>query len=633
MTKPTIADVEARASALEEETQALRGDLTTIGVKVEQYHAATTTKLDEMTKVLLEIQSKMTRQGAPDHPVKMPEPDHPKGLDLGKGPKIEAPEYPAIGQSSDPYRSYPAFEGLPEETPRHQFVRGQGSKPTQGQVRRPTERPPYADHYLVEPRDENPWYDGVYRPRPHSEPTFQTRPPDERRHQPRPLAEMNRQRPARNFDSIHRRLDLPLFQGEDVRGWLNRAERYFMLNNLSEYERLDASVLCFEGKALQWFEWREERQPFANWEELRLALIGRFQGQPGRTHEEFFALVQETDVSAYRDRFEALSSGLGGMTNEALMGNFMKGLKAQIREGVRVLRPKGLEEAMYLAQLVEDEKAAERSNQRAMPSQRIANTGPDTGGAREPAGRIPNHRKMTEADVESRRTRGLCYRCDERWMPGHKCKAAALKIILVGDDDSDDEGLRADEETKARSNLELVEVSLNSLSGLTPTRSMKLKGSIAGREVLVLVDSGATHNFISKDLVEEKNLALNDRGRFQVVLGTGAVEESRGICPNISLELPGYTCRADFLPIRMRGTDAILGWQWLQSLGDVKTNWRSLHMEFMDGDKPVTAVWRSRAGQNRGILPSIRARTGQYRRVLLGSFSSKIRGNRGTKGS
>ncbi|KAL9669884.1 hypothetical protein QQ045_007434 [Rhodiola kirilowii] len=390
---------------------------------------------------------------------------------------IDAVAAPGIEESSDPNVGRSAYQVLLENTPRPSHGRSRGRDFFQGQARHPAERHSFAEQYLGETLEDGLKSDGVYQPRPRSEPIFPTGHPGGKASQPRPWGETARTRP-------------------------------------------------------------------------------------------------ETSVDAYRERFEALSSGMAGMTNEALMGNFMKGLKAQIHEGVRVLRPRGLEEAMHLVQLIEDKKGAERSSQRAGPSPRLPRTEPSTGGAREkarePAGGDSTYRKMTEADVESRRARGLCYRCDERWMLGHKCMAVGLKVILVGEDDSDDEDFCSEEDPKAGSNLGLIEVSLNSLSGLTPTRSMKLKGRIAGRDVLVLVDSGATHNFISKDLVED------------------AVEESRGVCPNISLELPGYTCGADFLPIRMRGTDAILGWQWVQSLGDVKTNWRSLHMEFMDGDKPVT---------------------------------------------
>lgn len=41
-----------------------------------------------------------------------------------------------------------------------------------------------------------------------------------------------------------------------------------------------------------------------------------------------------------------------------------------------------------------------------------------------------------------------------------------------------------------------VEVALRSILGFSATRTMKLKGLAAGKEVVVMVNCSATHNFI-----------------------------------------------------------------------------------------------------------------------------------------
>lgn len=50
-----------------------------------------------------------------------------------------------------------------------------------------------------------------------------------------------------------------------------------------------------------------------------------------------------------------------------------------------------------------------------------------------------------------------------------------------------------------------MKVNLNSYSivGLDSSQTMKLKGEVIGRTVVVLVDSEATHNFLSDQLVDE----------------------------------------------------------------------------------------------------------------------------------
>lgn len=48
---------------------------------------------------------------------------------------------------------------------------------------------------------------------------------------------------------------------------------------------------------------------------------------------------------------------------------------------------------------------------------------------------------------------------------------------------------------------DMMELSLNSVVGLTTPRTMKLKDTIGPREITVLIDCRATHNFISLQLV------------------------------------------------------------------------------------------------------------------------------------
>lgn len=74
----------------------------------------------------------------------------------------------------------------------------------------------------------------------------------------------------------------------------------------------------------------------------------------------------------------------------------------------------------------------------------------------------------------------------------------------------------------------MAEVSLNSVSGLTPPRTMKVRGKIGDREVVVLIDSGATHNFLSTDIVDELTIIVTDSGPVGVKLGNGLIARSHG---------------------------------------------------------------------------------------------------------
>lgn len=66
--------------------------------------------------------------------------------------------------------------------------------------------------------------------------------------------------------------------------------------------------------------------------------------------------------------------------------------------------------------------------------------------------------------------------------------------------------------------LDVVEVSLNSVVWFIPNHILKIMGRIKEQDVLVLINSGATHNFISNKAVYRLRLCLTDTGSFWVVI-------------------------------------------------------------------------------------------------------------------
>ncbi|MCI41818.1 hypothetical protein A2U01_0063052, partial [Trifolium medium] len=52
-------------------------------------------------------------------------------------------------------------------------------------------------------------------------------------------------------------------------------------------------------------------------------------------------------------------------------------------------------------------------------------------------------------------------------------------------------------------------------------RTVKLQGSILGAPVVVLVDSGATHNFVSQQLVHKLGWVMEDTPKMDTELQQG----------------------------------------------------------------------------------------------------------------
>jgi hypothetical protein len=55
-----------------------------------------------------------------------------------------------------------------------------------------------------------------------------------------------------------RRIELPIFDGQNPDIWIIRTERFFQVQNYEDDEKLEASLIPFEDDALDWWH-REQR--------------------------------------------------------------------------------------------------------------------------------------------------------------------------------------------------------------------------------------------------------------------------------------------------------------------------------------------------------------------------------------
>ena len=413
-------------------------------------------------------------------------------------------------------------------------------------------------------------------------------------------------------DYRFKKLNILIFDGDDAYGWIYRMERFFKIQGVEASDQLQVAELCLEGEALSWYCWSEGRSPFRSWEGLKRRLLNRFQQtQQGNLFEQFLTITQDETVRAYVAQFEKLAGQLVGVSEDVLEATFIKGLKPDIRASVRVMHPEGLNHAMILAITIEENKGFDTGARGGGSYRSGGNTSNFSGyknnttsstrtllstattgnkGGNNTAGRTSQFKRLTEAELADKRSKGLCFKCDQKFGPGHICASrSSLQVLLVDEEDAyEEEDVEELKTTSEHAHLDMVEVSLNSVMGFTPYRTMKLRGKIGEREIVVLIDCGATHNFVSLKLVEELGLEVSDTGTLTVTLGNGGIATSRGTCKGLVLAFSEVQVMEDFIPLELGSTDAILGIKWLQTLGEVKMNWKLLTMKFMVGLAEVT---------------------------------------------
>ena len=124
-------------------------------------------------------------------------------------------------------------------------------------------------------------------------------------------------------------------------------------------------------------------------------------------------------------------------------------------------------------------------------------------------------RRLSEKQLQQKRQQGLCFRCDEKWSINHRCQRHGLSVLLTEEEEEATEDgefamaeVSTDEPYTTQPNPNSTpEVSLSSVMGLTSPKTMRLDGIMNKHDLVVMIDPGATHNFISK--VAAQQLGLN----------------------------------------------------------------------------------------------------------------------------
>ena len=261
---------------------------------------------------------------------------------------------------------------------------------------------------------------------------------------------------------LGQKLDMPIFCVENPEGWVFRAERFFHLNQLTVEEKLMAAVVCLDGDALMWYIWVESRKAFTSWAELKVQLLQHFRSTAeGSLCQKFLAIRQEGTIAEYRREFEVLSALLTEIFDEVLESTFVKGLKQEIQAELLVVDVHGLRQIMDQAQRIEEKNKMLKINGPRNYKQLVSPIREDFKPS-EPFSTRPvllNEKyssehgavgpwvrrecRLTEAELQEPRKRGLCYHWDEKFVVGHKCKRK-FNILVVREEELEMEGAEED---------------------------------------------------------------------------------------------------------------------------------------------------------------------------------------------
>ena len=384
------------------------------------------------------------------------------------------------------------------------------------------------------------------------------------------------------------RLEFPRFRGDDPATWVYKANQYFNFYHTPLSERLLMASFHMDGEALVWFQDCEASGEFVAWESFVEALLIKFGSFAYEDPMEALTRLRQTsNVINYKAQFEALSNRIRDLSENHKLSCFLSGLRDEIRLPVKMLNPKTLNEAFGLAKIQEEyvmsSKKFLKSSSLEMTKPSVLGPRPDT--KLDSKFKLPLQ-KLSPAQMEERRKKGLYFNCDEKFQPGHHCKSAKLfsleglcpfqgpsssvQLVELNEGDS---ALAYNSDVphlafvESEHNMLEPKITLYALLGSPSPSTMRIRGTINGHWVIILIDTGSTYDFLDAAILSKLQLQLDPTVSFEVKVANGETIKTKGVCVDVKVVMQGHIFSMDLNVLPLGDCKLVLGTQWLKSLG------------------------------------------------------------------
>ncbi|KAH0669516.1 hypothetical protein KY285_023683 [Solanum tuberosum] len=220
-----------------------------------------------------------------------------------------------------------------------------------------------------------------------------------------------------------------------------------------------------------------------------------------------------TSVLEYMQEFAKWAAQVQTWPEHCLLGFFLSGLKEDLRVDIRIRKTRSVYKAMSLALEYDGKQGLNQLSKVPIrpyvsrPSS-IGNSSPTAResfnfqSSRQPVTRpfhqssLPNTRPLN-FEQQIRREKGICYRCGDKFTPGHCCKPRTVAQLELIEEENHVQSVEGNQNEYILP-TDLGDISFHAILGKKSASTLKLQGTLCGHKVLMLVDSGSTHNFLAE---------------------------------------------------------------------------------------------------------------------------------------
>ena len=176
-------------------------------------------------------------------------------------------------------------------------------------------------------------------------------------------------------------------------------------------------------------------------------------------------------------------------------------------------------------------------------------------------GQIPQIKKISQAEMQDRKEKKLCYYCDKKYEPRHKCERRQI-YLLEGKEDG--EIIGQNDEPIGQEDEPLV--SVHAIVGATSHQTMQIRGNIKKKVNIILIDFRSTHNFLDVTVVKHTGCVIQQNKPLMVVMADGTKIASMATCKQLVWSMQDKEFKSNMRLIPLGGCDMVLGIQWLAQL-------------------------------------------------------------------
>ncbi|XP_027150132.1 uncharacterized protein LOC113750340 [Coffea eugenioides] len=413
------------------------------------------------------------------------------------------------------------------------------------------------------------------------------------------------------------KLDLQLFSGENPREWLRKCNKYFINYQIPNEQKIAIVEMYLEGKTDRWFQGVRIEKPRLSWEEFGEILCKRFNENGYKDIiEEFNKLQQEGSVEEYQERFEELKPLMlarnSNLDESYFTSSFISGLKEEIKPMVKMLRPTTLSEAFEISlwqeRNIKIQIRGVREGHRNVAENKFGMTKgttpvagstntyqiPSTGNFRNTKFKNvqtdrQDSKRISPQEIQHRRSLGLCFKCGDKYGPGHQCKPGHLNLLISEDEEEPlFEDALGEQDDQTGHPGQVMDMSLHALSEALKRKTITLTGKLDGEEVLILVDTGSSDSYINSELVIGMDIKYQMVSNpFSVIMGNGTCVNSNAICPSVMWEVNQYKFRFDLKVMELGGWDIILGVDWMVHFSPITFDFHQLSISLFSQGQTV----------------------------------------------